>query len=233
MARILIVDDDTDILKMAEGVLGAAGHTVFTAEDAMRAMDFLNQIGFDLLLSDVNMPHYSGLELVRTIRGDDKFKDLSIAMLTGMRERKDIAKAVTAGVDDYIVKPLDPLLLIQKVNSLFEKRPPHQYPEIKLNNSSLSQGSLHRPIQVESVSELGVVVRTEVPLKPGMVLDISCEFFRELGVDPPPMKVLNSEFNPQTGECKAQLIFLGAREAVLQKIRRWLYSHGTSARNAA
>ncbi len=232
MARILVVDDDTDILKMAETVLASAGHVVFTAEDAMRAMDWLNHIGFDLLLSDANMPHYSGFELVKTVRSDSKFSDLSIAMLTGLRERKDVERAVSAGVDDYIVKPLDPMILIQKVNSLFEKKPPGNYPEISLVGSSLSQGSLQRPVTVESVSELGVRIVTEVQLKPGMMLDISADFFRELDVTPPPMKVLSVDFDTQTGHCRAQLIFLGAREAFLQKIRRWLYSHGSSARAA-
>jgi DNA-binding response OmpR family regulator len=234
VARILVVDDDLDILKMAEAVLGSAGHTVFVAEDAMRAIDWLNHIDFDLLLSDANMPHYSGFELISTIRKDVKFKDLAIAMLTGLRERKDVERAVLMGVDDYIVKPLDPMLLVQKVNSLFEKKPPQQYPEINLATSNLTGGAIHRKITVESVSELGVKILSELPLRPGMTIDITTEFFAALDVQPPPMKILNVEVDKLTGHYRAQLIFLGAREAFLQKIRRWLYSHGsTNGKTAA
>ena len=68
------------------------------------------------------MPHYTGFELIHTVRNNPKFKHMSIVMLTGLRERKDVERALTVGVDDYIVKPIDPLLLIQKVNSLFEKK---------------------------------------------------------------------------------------------------------------
>ncbi|HMN69434.1 MAG TPA: response regulator [Bdellovibrionales bacterium] len=228
MARILVVDDDPDILKMADAILTSAGHTVFTAEDAMRAMDWLNHIQFDLLLSDANMPQYSGFELVATIRKDPKFVELSIAMLTGLRERKDVERALQAGVDDYIVKPLDPLLLVQKVTALFQKRPPNNYPEIKLATRGLGQGYLQRPVTVDSVSELGVRVISELPLKPGMVIDIHAQFFASIDVIPPPMKVLNAETDPHTGHCHAQLIFLGAGEPVLQKIRKWLYSHGAT-----
>lgn len=228
MARILVVDDDLDILKMAESVLGNAGHTVFVAEDAMRAIDWLNHIDFDLLLSDANMPHYSGFELVGTIKKDAKFKDLAIAMLTGLRERKDVERAVKMGVDDYIVKPLDPMLLVQKVNSLFEKKPPQQYPEITLASSGLTDGTLKRKIVVESVSELGVRIVSEIPVRPGMTLDITADFFTALDVQVPPMKVLSVELDKATGNYRAQLIFLGAREAFLQKIRRWLYSHGSA-----
>jgi len=228
VARILVVDDDLDILKMAESVLGNAGHTVFVAEDAMRAIDWLNHIDFDLLLSDANMPHYSGFELVGTIKKDAKFKDLAIAMLTGLRERKDVERAVKMGVDDYIVKPLDPMLLVQKVNSMFEKKPPQQYPEIQLAASNLTEGYLKRKIVVESVSELGVRIVSELPVRPGMTLDINADFFTALDVQVPPMKVLSVELDKPTGNYRAQLIFLGAREAFLQKIRRWLYSHGSA-----
>ena len=115
MARILVVDDDTDILKLVERVLGQVGHTVFTAEDPMRAMDLIQRVGFDLLVSDANLPHYSGFDLVQTIRHEPKYANMSIAMLTGLREKKDIERAIKAGVDDYIVKPIDPLILIQKI----------------------------------------------------------------------------------------------------------------------
>ncbi len=233
MARILVVDDDLDILKMAEAVLGQAGHTVFVAEDALRAIDWLNHIDFDLLLSDANMPHYSGFELVSTLKKNDKFKDLSVAMLTGLRERKDVERAVSMGVDDYIVKPLDPLLLVQKVNSLFEKKPPHQYPEIQLGSSKLAEGLVQRKVTVESVSELGVRILCDMPLKVGMMMDIQAEFFKALDITVPPMKVLNVEQDKATGFYRAQLIFLGAREAMLQKIRRWLYSHGSNHKIAS
>jgi CheY-like chemotaxis protein len=232
MARILVVDDDPDILKMAETILSSVGHTVFTAEDAMRGMEWLNHIEFDLLLSDANMPIYSGFEFVATVRNNVRFKDLSIAMLTGLRERKDVERAVTAGVDDYIVKPLDPMILIQKVNSLFAKKPPVSYPEINLVGTSWSQASVRRPVTVEAVSELGLRVISEVPMKPGQTVDISSDFFTELEASCPPLKVLSAETDKETGATRAQLIFLGANEVLLQKIRRWLYQHGSAQKSA-
>lgn len=233
VARILVVDDDPDILKMAEVVLCSAGHTVFTAEDAVRAMEWLNHIDFDLLLSDANMPMYSGFQLVATVRNNAKFKDLSIAMLTGLRERKDVERAVNAGVDDYIVKPLDPMILIQKVNSLFEKRPPLTYPEIQLVGTPLSKASMRQEVTVETVSELGVRIIAVSPVTPGEVIDINADFFAQLDVQTPPMKVYSVEQNTVTGHYHAQLIFLGANEVLLQKIRRWLYTHGASAQKVA
>ena len=121
MARILVVDDDKDILKFAEKVLSHQGHITFIAEDGWTALETLNRLDFDMLISDANMPNMNGFQLVQTLRSNPKFKNLIIAMLTGLKERKDVQKALDAGVDDYIVKPLDPLILLQKIESLFSK----------------------------------------------------------------------------------------------------------------
>lgn len=226
MARILVVDDDPDILFLADKVLRDAGHTVFVAEDAIRAADWLNHVEFDLLLSDANMPHYSGFELVTTVRNDTKYDRMAVAMLTGLRERKDVERAVKMGVDDYIVKPVDPLLLVQKVNTLFEKRPPLIYPEIRLIGEETS-ASVDSPITVESISELGVKVVAGFAMQPGTVIDIRAEFFRQLGEPPPPLKVLSADSEAKNGKFGAQLMFIGARESFLKKVRRLIVSRAS------
>src|SRR5512135_1706217 len=157
MARILVVDDDPDILRMADRTLTQAQHVVMTAPDAVKAMELLQTGMFDVLVSDANMPLYSGFELVQTIRSNNRFSHLAIIMLTGLRERKDVEKALKVGVDDYMVKPLDPLLLVQKIESLLEKKPPQQKPEIIFSAlGSGSQAQLSFTVRMESVSELGV-----------------------------------------------------------------------------
>jgi DNA-binding response OmpR family regulator len=231
MARILVVDDDPDILKMAESILVAAGHTVFVAEDALRAIDWLNHINFDLLLSDANMPQYSGFDLINTIRNNDRYKDMAIAMLTGLRERKDVERALKMGIDDYIVKPLDPMLFVQKINSLFEKKPAQKYAEVHLSPSQ-GKASMKRNITVETISEMGIQIVTEDPVKIGQVIELQAEIFKTLDIQSPPMKVQRTEMDTKTGLYHSHLIFLGAREAMLQKIRRWLYSHGVSQKSA-
>ena len=234
MARILVVDDDQDILTFTEKVLNHSGHMTFVASDGWRALDYLNTIDFDLLISDANMPHMSGFQLVQTLRANPKFKDLLIAMLTGLRERKDIEKAVSAGVDDYIVKPLDPLILLQKIESLFKKRPPESHPEIPLERfPHLSTGKLYTKMDLLSVSELGLRVISHHPIQEGQILDIDCEFFTQLRVPPPPMKVLTVKSIEGTTTFEAQLMFLGARESLLQKIRAWILSHGSVNKEAA
>ncbi len=229
MARILIVDDDPDILKMAELLLRQAHHEVVTANHAVKALEYLDRAPFDLLISDANMPQFSGFDLVKTVRANPNLNHLSIAMLTGLRERKDVEKAVRVGVDDYIVKPLDPLLLVQKVEALLNQKAPQQALEIKfLKGSPSAKASVEISLELESVSELGIVVRSQIPMEVGRKMDLKAAFFEELGDLAPPLKVLHCEAIATENLYRVQLVFLGATESFLQRIRRYVFSHGAS-----
>ena len=232
MGRILIVDDDKDILRMMEQILAEAGHSVVSATSAMEAIDHLRVASFDMVLSDANMPMHSGFDLVSTLRKEPEWQNLAIAMITGRREKKDIEKAVHAGVDDYIVKPIDPLLLIQKVETLFTKRPPEHHPEWFVKTSEQGSGKVIFPMTLQKVSELGVTAHSTVNFQYGQVLEVRFQFFEELQVEPPPLRVLRChEIAP--GQYEVELMFLGSREAFLQKVRRWIYTHAGSAKAAS
>ncbi|MCB0366398.1 MAG: response regulator transcription factor [Bdellovibrionaceae bacterium] len=225
MARILVVDDDPDILKVTEKVLSASSHVVMTAGDAMKAMELLNTVPFDLLLSDANMPHYSGFDLVKTLRNDKRFHSMSIAMLTGLRERKDIDRAIKMGVDDYIVKPIDPLLFVKKVEALFKNKPPMEMPELKFpEGSELKHAALMVPGEVISMSELGMTLLSPHKTPNGMVIEINSPIFELIGISPPPVRVLSSEQREDDGKWQVKVTYMGATEAMLQKIRAWIFS---------
>lgn len=94
----------------------------------------------------------------------------------------------------------------------------------------MGKGIVSRAVTVEAISELGARVICEYPIQTGEVLELNCDFFKALEVKAPTMKVLNVKFDPEARIYRAQMIFVGTGEALLQKIRRWLYSHGGSNR---
>ena len=232
MARVLVVDDDKDILKAVEQILAEVGHTVVSATSAMEAIEHLRLASFDMVLSDANMPMHSGFDLVATLRKEPEWQKLSIAMLTGRREKKDIEKAINAGVDDYIVKPIDPLLLIQKVETLFTKRPPENHPEWHITNTEQETGKVIFSMNLKKISELGVTATSAVPFQYGQIVEVRFQFFVDLQLDPPPLRVLRCH-EVGLGLHEVEMIFVGAREAFLQKVRRWIYTHAGSAKAAS
>lgn len=231
MARILVVDDDQDILKLSKAVLGHEKHVVLTASDAIQAMDILNTQLVDLLISDANMPHYSGFDLVQTIKKEAHLAELPIAMLTGLRERKDIEKAIRLGVDDYIVKPIDPMILIQKIDNMLSKNPPKEMPKIEFSShphSIVSKVSLD--VTLVSISEINLCLTSSIEFTIGQIVDIQSDFFHELGEAPPPMKV--QDILEKDGQRIVRLNYLGAKESFLQKIRKWIFTHSQTKRAA-
>src|ERR1700756_3638022 len=120
MFNVLVVDDDKDFLRVVQKVLEAGGYSVVVATDAMDALEQLAKEVFDLVLSDANMPGGSGFDLVRTLRRHPLTSAIPIALLTGRREKQDVAKGLASGADDYIVKPIDPDLFLDKVSSLLQ-----------------------------------------------------------------------------------------------------------------
>jgi len=112
---ILIVDDHPQNLKLARIVLEGAGFDVKTAVDAEAAMVMIEQEHPRLILMDLQLPGMDGLELTRRLKKDPRTATIPIVALTAYAMKGDEAKALAAGCDGYITKPIDIHLLPQTV----------------------------------------------------------------------------------------------------------------------
>ncbi|MGZ5278668.1 MAG: response regulator [Pseudobdellovibrionaceae bacterium] len=112
MAKVLVVDDNESTQKLINSILYSRGHMTVAVTEPRDALDKLKGEVFDLVISDIMMPG-----------GISEFASIPVIMVTGRRDRRDIERAIQCGADDYVVKPVDPEILISKVNSLLEKNP--------------------------------------------------------------------------------------------------------------
>jgi len=104
--RILIVDDVEHNRELLESILASLGHEPETAEDGVEALAKL-KLDIDLVLLDVQMPGMDGFEVARRIRQDPDVSDIPIIMVTALTSKEDHLRAVEAGANDYITKPID------------------------------------------------------------------------------------------------------------------------------
>lgn len=117
--RILIVDDSQTMRRILVNTVIKAGYTeIKEAEDGKDALAKLMAGVYDLLMTDWNMPNMNGLELVQSIRSDEKLKKIPILMVTTRNMKEDIVSAIKAGVDGYIVKPFDAKTLNAKISEI-------------------------------------------------------------------------------------------------------------------
>lgn len=181
MARILLVDDDADIRRIVKKILETKGHSVMILDNGLTALDELNANIYDLLISDASMPHFSGFDLIRSIRRQKRHKKLAIAMLTGRREKEDIEQAIELKVDDYIVKPIDPSVLLEKVDKLLSKN--HSQKIIVEKQALAIDAVLQNPIHVTEMHADGFTATSLLPFNIGAEIHFSCKELNQVGVD--------------------------------------------------
>jgi two-component system cell cycle response regulator DivK len=120
---ILIVDDNLINLKLARVTLAAEGYQVRTAEDAAEALAVLKEFRPRLILMDIQMPGVDGLELSRRLKTAPETKDIVIVALTAYAMKGDAEKALAAGCDGYISKPVDTRTLPGRVAAYMDGSP--------------------------------------------------------------------------------------------------------------
>ena len=121
MNTVLVVDDDADIARFIEVNLRLEGFEVLVAHDGEEALDVIAQRMPDLALLDVMMPKLNGVELCRRLRSEPLTASLPVIMLTAKNLSVDKVVGLTAGADDYIIKPFDTLELVARVRSTLRR----------------------------------------------------------------------------------------------------------------
>lgn len=120
--RILIVDDNATNLKLVAYLMKANGYDVSTALDAESAIDALRVRRPDVILMDIQLPGIDGLELTRRLKADPETRDIVIIAVTAYAMKGDQDKALAAGCDEYITKPIDTRALPETIARHLAKR---------------------------------------------------------------------------------------------------------------
>lgn len=119
--KILLVDDEPDILEIVSYNLANEGYQIFTASNGIEAVKKSKEIQPHLILLDVMMPQMDGIEACAKIRENDNLKEVIIAFFTARGEDYSQLAGFDAGADDYITKPVKPKVLVSKINSLLRR----------------------------------------------------------------------------------------------------------------
>ncbi len=118
MALIMIVDDDTRILRFMKRALTRQGHSILTVSDGDKAIDLFEERHVDLVILDVLMPHVDGIQVCRYIRQNPELESVPILFLTAKEGIADKVAGFEAGADDYLTKPFDMRELELRVEAL-------------------------------------------------------------------------------------------------------------------
>ncbi|MBI5669533.1 MAG: response regulator transcription factor [Chloroflexi bacterium] len=175
--RVLVVDDDKQIVRLVRSYLEQAGMSVLTAYDGESAMHAIRRERPDLIVLDLMLPERDGWEITRWLRADERLADIPVLMLTARVEDSDKIHGLELGADDYLTKPFNPLEVVARVKAILRRargglQPAHV----------LVSGGLRLDLDQHTVSRDGQPVdltRTEFALLQALMSQPNTAFTRE------------------------------------------------------
>jgi len=144
--RILVVDDEPDIVALVVYHLAKAGFRISTASNGADALRIAQQDRPALVVLDLMLPGMSGLEVLDQLRADDAGQDIGVLLLTARREEPDRIKGLSSGADDYLTKPFSPQELVLRVRNILRRMSQSQsgLPDVVRLGPILIDRSAHR-----------------------------------------------------------------------------------------
>jgi PleD family two-component response regulator len=124
--RVLIADDNPQGVELLEAYLSGCDYDITTATDGEATLRLVKSWRPDLLLLDIMMPKISGFEVCKRLRADPESRDLAVLMITALDQPSDIDRAVEAGTNDFLTKPINKTELLLRVRAALQSR---QYKE--------------------------------------------------------------------------------------------------------
>jgi len=141
--RILVVDDEEDILELVKFNLAREGYPVICTTSGEKTLNIARMEHPDLIVLDLMLPGMDGLEVARVLKNDPKTKDIPIVMLTAKGEEADIVTGLELGADDYVTKPFSPRILVARVRAVLRrkvKETPEDKTSLKIHNLLIHPG---------------------------------------------------------------------------------------------
>lgn len=132
--KVLIADDEPDIVEILKYNLEREGYQVITAKDGDEAIDRARHTQPDLVVLDMMMPRKNGVEVCEILRAQPAFKDTIILFLTALSDEATQLKGFNTGADDYISKPVSTSVFVSKVNALFRRVKKPETKALQINN---------------------------------------------------------------------------------------------------
>ncbi|MCL2711392.1 MAG: response regulator [Planctomycetaceae bacterium] len=121
-SKILIADDNVPNVELLEAYLAGHDYEIDTAGDGAETLEKVRTFAPDLILLDIMMPKLSGFEVCEKLKNNPQTKDMMILMVTALSELGDIERAVNAGCDDYLSKPVNKFELLKRVDNMLRLR---------------------------------------------------------------------------------------------------------------
>lgn len=224
MKNILVIEDNDSDITILKFLLNKLGYNAVFHKDPYAGVEQLKHMVFHMILLDWQLPHLSGIELLKSLKMSEDFKTIPVVMMSGRNELKDVKNALLQGALDYVIKPIDPLILqnkIEKVLSHQDNWKMIDLSQVKTTNFP-KEGEVQLKLELVGISEVGVEFFGPASLECSQNYDLNFKLLKDLGIVNIPVRVLKSTTDLQTGRMRYSGTFIGLKEGELKKLRVYL-----------
>ncbi|MFN7729288.1 MAG: response regulator [Bdellovibrio sp.] len=218
--NILLIDDNIMDLKVAALSIERLGFTCHAYTNYKEALKFSAENKINMIFLDLQMPEISGYDLITLLRQQPQSSLVPIIIISGKNQTDDVRKAITLGANDYIVKPLDPLVIQEKLRKSEPNEKDEFFSVDVSSNSKFSAGYFSKSFRVNSISEFGISAVTDSPILLGESVEATSLSPEIFGSDKVYLRCLSSEMIPESGLYLLQMTFVGMNEKQRQLIRK-------------
>lgn len=188
----MIVEDNPSDLLIMQAVLKKQGLVTIDASNGFEGLERLDEFPFELFVVDLMMASMGGLEFIRRMRRNPKYEFTPVLIISSRSEAKDIQSALKAGATDYVVKPLDPVILenkIKKILGTVDHWEEYNFIDLDVDTT----GTLSSPLTLKSVSEVALSFESSVQLAVDKTYHIESNILKDWDLSPAQVKVLHCE----------------------------------------
>ena len=216
--RVLIIDDNPVDVKIAVSSIERTGFACYGFTDHKEAIEWLYSTTPQLILLDLQMPAITGYQLIPILRRHLNLGEVPIIIISGKNQSEDVRKAIKLGANDYVVKPLDPLVLQEKVERLAANSK-SEFHSVDVTQTGGIEAFVSKSINIISISEFGMKVRMETKVSAGETMEVTGLSIEQFGKDRLLGRCLSCEALPDDSFL-VQMTFVGMVESQRQAIRQ-------------
>lgn len=232
LGQILIIDDNPVDVKIAVSAIERTGFACFGFTDHTQAITWLDTNVPQMILLDLQMPNITGYQVIPFLRALPNSAAVPIIIISGKNQSDDILKAIKLGANDYIVKPLDPLVLQEKVAKTTVKLG-SEFHSVDIAEADEIRALISRPTKILSLSEFGLKLGCEIKIAVGDTFELTGLAVEQFGKDRLLVRCLTCE--AVSGDLfVCQVTYVGMVESQRQVIRQtcrklWIKGKGEAA----
>lgn len=217
--QILYIDDNEMDIKVATLALAKLGYECVGFTDFKKALEWTDSNLPQLILLDLQMPGTTGYKLMPLLRAKPKMDQIPIIIISGKNQAQDVRLAIKSGATDYIIKPIDPMVLQEKVERV-QNAKMTDFVEIPVPPNLMPNVHFMNPVTVQSVSEFGIRITSPQAMIAGDTIELGGLLAEQMGVEQIWLRAVHVERRAAQKDYVILFSFIGISEKERQVIRR-------------